>query len=308
MNSGTKKTLSMDKPQEQSDIRQSSTMTPDKTDTTVATEPLQIIDLSAIIRGRVKGWKGRLIPSFLLHALERVIRQRELNDMLRYAYPERGSLFARAILRHLDITLHICGLEDLPDDEPLVFASNHPLGGLDGIALVAVLGEKFGDRNIAVLVNDMLMNVAPLRDVFLPVNKYGRQQRAAAENINEAFRQGRHMVYFPAGLVSRLHDDGTIADLEWHKAFVAKALEFNRRIIPIRFEALNTMTFYRMARLRKKIGLKINIEQALLPSELVKCRGKKFHITFGAPIDPAIEAKKGSTPIQTAAKIRRRTI
>lgn len=271
-------------------------------------EPLQVIDLSAIIRGRLKGWKGRLMPPFILHALERIIHQRELNDMLRYAYPARGSRFARAILRHLDITIEIRGLDNLPQDEPLVFASNHPLGGLDGIALVAILGEKFGDENIAVLVNDMLMNVAPLRDVFLPVNKYGRQQRTAAENINEAFRQGRHMVYFPAGLVSRLHDDGSIADLQWHKAFVAKALEFHRRIVPVRFEALNTMRFYRTARLRKKIGLKINIEQALLPSELVKCRGKKFHITFAPPIDPAQDANKGITPKQTAAKIRLRTI
>ncbi len=266
----------------------------------------QVLDLTAIIRERVGGVRGKLIPGFLLRYLERLIRQRELNDMLRYAYPAEGSAFSARILEHLDITVEVddTALKGIPSGQPLIFASNHPLGGLDGIALVKVLGERYGDDNIAVLVNDMLMNVAPLRGVFLPINKYGKQQRESARRINAAYEAGKQMVIFPAGLVSRLHSDGEIRDLEWQKAFVAKALEYGREIVPIRFEALNTMRFYRTAKWRKKLGLKVNIEQALLPSEVVKSRGKTFRITFLPPVDPEALKAQGLTPANIAAQIR----
>lgn len=267
---------------------------------------LQTIDLTKIIRERVGGFKGRLLPGFLLRRLERLIRQNELNEMLRYAYPARGSEFSQRILEHLDIRLEVddASLQEIPADCPVVFASNHPLGGLDGIALVAVLGARYGDENIAVLVNDMLMNVEPLRDVFLPVNKYGRQGREGVREIAHAYASGRQIVVFPAGLVSRLHDDGQIRDLEWQKTFVSKALEYGRPVVPVRFEALNSMRFYRIARRRKKLGLKINIEQALLPQEVVKSRGKSFKITFLTPVDVSEMSSCGMKPAEIAAYIR----
>lgn len=266
----------------------------------------QVIDLTSIIRGRVGGRKGRLIPGFLLRGLERLVRQRELNEMLRVAYPARGAAFATRILEHLDITVNVddTAIRDLPRDRGVVFASNHPLGGLDGIALVSVIGGMYGDDRIAVLVNDMLMNVDPLREVFLPVNKYGRQQRQSAADIAAAYREGKQMVIFPAGLVSRLHPDGEIRDLEWQKAFVSKALEYDRLIVPIRFEARNTMRFYKTARWRKKLGLKVNIEQALLPSEVVKSRGKCFNIRFLPPVDPRQLVAAGISVPEIAARIR----
>lgn len=265
--------------------------------------PLEI-DLTGIVRSRVKGWKGRLIPGWGLRALERLVCQKELNEMLRMAYPMRGSAFSRRILEHLDITLSVSGLDALPKDEPFIFVSNHPLGGLDGIALTRVLGEYYGDDNVRVLVNDMLMNVEPLRDIFLPINKFGRQGRGAAAEISEAFVEGKQVLMFPAGLVSRLGDDGEIRDLEWHKVFVTKALEYGRRVVPIRFEASNSRFFYRFARWRKKSGLKINIEQALLPRELVKARSGEFLIRIGAPVDLRPLAAEGLPHPAIAQRIK----
>lgn len=259
------------------------------------------LNLSEIIRKRA-GKRGKWIPSFLLHGLERIVRQDELNELLRVAYPLEGSAFSRKILEHLGITLHVEGLSSLASAEgPLVFASNHPLGGLDGIALVAVLGEAYGDQRIRVMVNDLLMNVTPLSGVFLPVNKYGSGGvRESSRLLAESMEAGRHIVMFPAGLVSRLQerrpglkglDAGSgkweIRDLEWKKSFVSKALEHGRCIVPVRFEALNSMKFYRLARWRKRMGIGVNIEQALLPSELCRARGRHFSIRFGAPVDPA---------------------
>lgn len=262
------------------------------------------INLHKILRERMPRKVSRLVPGFLISGLERLIHQNELNEMLRMGYPLRGSAFASKVLDYLDLIVEVEGLDKIPLGKRVMFASNHPLGGLDGIALIAVLGKRYGDNGVRFLVNDMLMNVEPLSDVFLPVNKYGSQGRSAAVAINEALASDMQILQFPAGLVSRLHDDGSISDLEWQKAFVAKAMEHDRDIVPVRFVAQNTMRFYRTARWRKKLGLKVNIEQALLPGELCRARGKRFKIIFGNPISVAELKKKGGTPKKLAAEIR----
>lgn len=267
-------------------------------------KPLEI-NLHTILRNRLPKKARRMVPGFLITGLEKLIHQDELNDMLRVTYPARGSEFARKILEYLDISVEVKGLENLDSHERLMFASNHPLGGLDGIALIAVLGERFGDDNVRFLVNDMLMNVEPLSGVFLPVNKYGSQGRGAALAIREALASDMHILQFPAGLVSRLHPDGSIADLDWQKSFVAKAIEFKRDVVPVKFEGINSMKFYRTARLRKKLGLKVNIEQALLPGEVCKSRGKKFRIIFGKPISWEKLKAREQTPLELAAALRK---
>ena len=261
------------------------------------------IDLHRILRERLPEKYGRVIPGFVISLLERIIHQKELNEMLRVGWPARGSEFATRILDYLGVTLDVEGLDRLPDRR-LMFAGNHPLGGLDGIALISVLGRKYGDDGVRFLVNDMLMNVEPLRDVFLPVNKYGSQGRAAALAINEALASGKQIFQFPAGLVSRLHDDGKVADLEWQKAFVAKAIEYERDIVPVRFEALNRMRFYRLARLRKKAGIKVNVEQVMLPAEVCACRDRRFRIVFGSPVGWRDLRDSGESPQRLAARLR----
>lgn len=276
---------------------------PYKQTTTMQQGPLKI-DLTGIIRSRVKGVKGKLIPGFMLKGLENLICQDELNNLLDKLYPLQGSDFAEGLYRELNIDIEVEGLENIPQDGRFVFASNHPLGGLDGIGLIKILGKKYGDEGVRFIVNDMLLNVEPLRNVFLPVNKYGSQARQASLVMNEAYASDRQIVMFPAGLVSRLSDVGEIRDLEWQKSFVVKAMESGRKIIPVRFEAKNRMRFYRTARWRKKIGLKVNVEQALLPGELVAANGNKYRVIFGKPVDPVELKNQGLNPRQIAARIR----
>lgn len=267
--------------------------------------PLLQLDIEEILRKRISSRKQKFIPGFLYGMLARMIHQDELNDMLRVGHPSQGSEFAAKILSHLGIEVEVEGSENLPPaGSRVVFASNHPLGGLDGITLIAVLGHHYGDDNIRFMVNDLLMNVEPLSNVFLPINKYGRQARAAAETINEEYASDRHMIVFPAGLVSRLHEGGEIQDLKWQKAFVQKAVENDRDIVPVRFVALNRKRFYRLAKWRKRLGIKVNVEQATLPAELCASRWKKFRIIIGKPLKIADLKNSGKSFPQLASEIR----
>lgn len=262
------------------------------------------IDLHKILRGRISGVKGKLIPGFAISALEKLVHQDDLNAALEATYPAEGTAFAEALYDYFDIRIKVKGEENIPRGKRLLFACNHPLGGLDGIGMIKVLGGIYGDEGVRFMVNDMLLNVEPLRKVFLPINKYGAQRRQNAEIMAQAFASDKQIVVFPAGLVSRIGADGRIADLEWQKSFITKAIEYQRDIIPVRFVGENRPRFYQTAKWRKKLGLKVNVEQALLPAELCAAQGARYQVIFGRPIPWQTLAESKHTPKQLAAHIR----
>lgn len=267
--------------------------------------PLRI-DLQRIVNERLSKGKRRFVPRWLVRRLERLVRQEELNGILERTYPKVGTEFAKGSLEDLNVSLKVEGMENIPSEGRFVFASNHPLGGLDGIALIAVLGAKYGDDHLRFPVNDLLLNVKPLDNVFVGINKYGSQGRETAERLNKVWSDpDKQIVIFPAGLVSRLGKKGVIADLEWQKSFVAKAVETERSIIPVRIDALNTRGFYRFARWRKRLHIGVNLEQALLPGQVCKSKGKTIRIIFGKPIDPQSLRENKAKPKEIAAQIRK---
>lgn len=241
------------------------------------------VDVDKVLRAKMPRYR-KFIPNFLVRALARTIHQDELNEILEHHGHKDAVEFSIGALKDLDIKLEIKGEENIPTDRRnVVFVSNHPLGGLDGIALIEILGKRY-NGNIRFLVNDILMVIPPYADIFLPVNKHGKQHRENAKLINDAYASENVIATFPAGLCSRMGKGGEIKDLQWKKGFVAKSIEYQRDVVPIFFEGHNSMFFYRFAKMRKKLGLKFNIEMIYLPSEVFKNRGSKFTVHFGKPI------------------------
>ncbi|MCF6183861.1 MAG: glycerol acyltransferase, partial [Bacteroidales bacterium] len=130
----------------------------------------------------------------------------------------------------------------------------------------------------------MLMQVKPLRNIFLPVNVFGNSSKAAKEEILKAMASEEcQIMIFPAGEVARKHN-GKLDDGKWHRSFIRNAVEFKRDIIPLYIDAENSEKFYRVAKIRRTLRLKTDIELFLLPQELVKQKNKVINVTFGKPI------------------------
>ena len=261
-------------------------------------EPMRI-DVDKVLRTRLPR-HYRYIPRFAVRWLERTICQDQLNAILLKMAGKNSVDAASAALTEMGITIDEKGLEQLPQGR-YMFVSNHPLGGLDGLALISLLGNRY-QRHIKFMVNDLLMAVEPLRGVFLPVNKYGSQSRATATQIEEALKSDEQFITFPAGLCSRMQPDGTIADLPWQKAAVNHAVNYQRDIVPIYFDACNSKFFYRFAKWRKKLGIKFNIELIFLPKEMIKQCGSTLHVIIGEPIPwTSLDAR---APKKEAARLR----
>lgn len=239
------------------------------------------IDVKKALEGKL-GANAKFVPRFAINWLKRTVCEDDLNNILRQLYPKRGAEFCEGALDLLDVHVKMRNEDRLPsaDNARVIFVCNHPLGGLDGIALIAMLVKHYGP-DVRFVVNDLLMAVEPISEFFLPINKHGRQQRNSAADINAALAGEAPVVIFPAGLVSRKGRNGVIMDLAWHKMFVVKALQHHRDIVPLHFSGQNSPFFYNLAQWRQRLGVKFNIEMLYLPGELLKSRGKTFVIDVG---------------------------
>ena len=244
----------------------------------------QTIDIDALLRSKL-GDRARLVPRFLVKWLKKLIHQDQVNEFLWQAKDEVGTPWLKHGLRFLGNTIVVHGQENLPDADDgkrYTFVSNHPLGGIDGIAIGSIIGEKYND-NFKYLVNDLLMNLPGLAPLCISINKTGKQSRDFPRMVEEGFASEHHMMVFPAGLCSR-KIDGEIHDLPWTKTFITKSVQTKRDVVPIYFNGRNSERFYRIANICKKLKLKVNIAMLYLVDEMFLNEGKTFEVTIGKPI------------------------
>ncbi len=239
------------------------------------------IELEKVIRDKSPKFY-RLIPGFIIKWLKRTIHQDVLNKIIADNFDKSAYEFAKNSLIHFGVKLSVKGIENLPpDNKRMVFAANHPLGGLDGMAFIQAVYEIYGDLRFP--VNDLLLNVPALNDVFIPINKHGTQSRDGIRAIEEAYESDLPVLYFPAGLCSRKIDN-KIVDLDWKKSFLTQSIKHQRDVVPVYINGRNSEFFYNLSNRRKKLGLKVNVEMLYLVDEMVKQNNKDLIITFGKPI------------------------
>lgn len=243
-------------------------------------EKAKFIEIREVIRKKSPKL-AKWIPKPILRYLERTLHQDEINYIMTKYHDRFGLDFVDSLLDELGVEVELEGVENIPLEDSVIFASNHPLGGLDGVAFMQAIGRY--RRDVKFLVNDILMNIRNLEPLFIPVNKLGGQSKSAIAAIEEAYASDHALLVFPAGLVSR-KIEGEVVDLEWKKSFISKAKKYRKDIVPVYIEGHNSNFFYNLAKWRAKIGLQANIEMLYLPDEMFSQKGKKIKIRVGKRI------------------------
>ncbi len=241
---------------------------------------IQKIDVEKVLYSKNPALK-KAIPRFVVNYLKRIVHQVELNTFLDRSGHLKNAELIEAGLKYLGIEYKVHNSQNLPKSGRYIFVSNHPLGGLDGLVFIYELSKYFHD--IKFPVNDILTNIENLSGIFLPVNKHGAQAKDAVRKIEEAYASDSQILYFPAGLCSRKRK-GIIKDLKWQKSFITKAVSHERDIVPAYFSGRNSNFFYRLANIRKLLGIKANIEMLYLADEMFKQKDKEINLVFGSTI------------------------
>lgn len=243
-------------------------------------EPIRI-DVEGLIRSKNPKLL-RWIPRFVIAYLKKIIHQDDVNSFIARNHGKKNQDFCAAIVEEFDLKLSLKNLENIPKTGPATVVMNHPLGGMDAIAFVHQLAHYRTD--IKFIVNDLLLNLDGMKEMFVGVNKHGANSRASKQQVADLFETEQLICVFPAGLVSR-KKNGLIRDLEWKKTFLTMSRKANRTIIPVYIKGRLSNFFYRLSNFRAFLGLKVNIEMLYLVNELYKQKGQEIDFVVGKPID-----------------------
>lgn len=158
--------------------------------------------------------------------------------------------FADKLLQILDIT--IAGEQELlakiPKTGPLVLASNHPFGGLEGVVLARLLSKVRPD--LKVLVNFALQIFPELSDYFIFTNPLAEGDPRNGPSLRTTMahvKEGGALLLFPSGKVSyRDREQQRVVEHPWNRLVARLVKKNGARFMPIWVEGQNSDMFYRV--------------------------------------------------------------
>lgn len=187
--------------------------------------------------------------------------------------------------------------EHIPAEGAALIVANHPLGLLDAIALLHLIGSV--RKDVRILGNDWLGLIEPLRPMLLPVDVFGKGATSRMRAIYRALERGEALVVFPAGEVSRMGLSG-VRDGAWSDGFARLALRCRAPVLPVHVAARNSTMFYGLSMLAKPLST------AMLPREAVAPGRRRFGFSVGALVDAdELEQRSGGSTAHAARLMRR---
>lgn len=180
-------------------------------------------------------------------------------------------------------------LDRFPDG-PFITVSNHPMGALDGILLIDMIGRHRPDYKV--MVNMFLNYITAMRPSFIAVDPAAsddpEKKAVTMQGIRTAMKHvkdGHPIGFFPAGAVSKVDKTLHISDRQWQPSIIRLIKQLKVPVIPVYFHDHNS-TFFNILGM-----IDWRIRTLRLPRELFAKTGKEIHVSFGEPIMPDVQAK-----------------
>ncbi|WP_417332730.1 lysophospholipid acyltransferase family protein [Halarcobacter sp.] len=218
-------------------------------------------------------------PNFLKKSLiniaKKVVHENSINEFLEKHSHLKGFEFVDAVLDYFnfDYTVSSNDLQNIPSTGKVVIIANHPLGGLDALSLLKLVGTIRTD--VKIVANDFLVGIDALKSLFIPIDNYKmRQSKKDIQSVYNALNNDEAVIIFPAGEVSRASAKG-VKDPSWNKGFLNFAINTNAPILPIFIGGKNSKTFYTMSVLNKTFST------LLLSHEMFKKKSTNINIKIG---------------------------
>ena len=230
-----------------------------------------------------------------LFMLRRLIREDEINSFLVQNDDATGFEFIDRVLEYFNFSYTMSNKDrmNIPSSGRVLIVANHPLGALDGLALLKAIGEV--RRDVKIVANDLLMNFDPLKSLFLPVDNMGKSTRKRdIARIVEALQNEEAVIVFPAGEVSRAGVTG-IKDGKWNSGFIRFARKANAPILPTFIGGKNSSLFYGASYINR------NLSTLLLAREMFNKKSVSIPMKVGEPIP---FSQLDAVPVSTQEKCK----
>ncbi|SMF59002.1 Putative hemolysin [Alteromonadaceae bacterium Bs31] len=222
--------------------------------------------------------KSALIRRPTLTLLKKLVYENEINDFLLENKDKQSMAFVNSVFNYFNFTFTVDEQDrnNIPQAGKLVVIANHPIGSLDGLAILKLIYEVRPD--VKILANDMLMNFENLSDLLIPLdNMTGGSARRSYKRVVDALNKEQAIIVFPAGEVSRARPTG-VRDTKWRPGFLHFARKAKAPILPVHIGAKNSLLFYGASAIFKPLGT------ALLAHEMFNKKSSSIKFSIGKPI------------------------
>jgi hypothetical protein len=150
---------------------------------------------------KLSAWRQKL---YLL-IFSKIIYLKDINLVLEKYGDSKGIDFIDNLFDHLNFSFSFSNkdIKKIPSEGKIIIVANHPIGSLDGLALLKLVSEIRED--VKIIANDILYEITNLRSHFIPFNLESRKiQRQNISEIDKSLENEEAVIIFPAAEVSRL--------------------------------------------------------------------------------------------------------
>lgn len=222
---------------------------------------------------------GEFRASIVKPILRRILHEKAFIDFAEKFPHLQGIEFVEQVLEYFNFSYAVSDRdrENIPVNGRVMIIANHPIGSLDGLALLKMVHEVRSD--VRIVANDLLMLLPPLRPLILPVRVMtGTNGKQHLQRISMALENDEAVIIFPSGEVSRLTTQG-IRDRNWHRGFLKIAEKAKAPILPVHVGGCNSIMFYLASVLAKPLST------LMLVGEMFRQQGKLERLRIG-PVIP----------------------
>lgn len=233
--------------------------------------------------------------------LGRLADEANFNQVLADLDGLSGFEFVERTLEHRHASYRVTPreLEHIPAEGAVLIVANHPLGMIDAIALLHLVGRV--RRDVRVLGNDVLDMLPQLSELLLPVDVFGSGASSRMRAVFRALGEGKALVMFPSGEVSRMRPNG-VRDGRWLDGFARLSMRTDTPVVPVHIGARNSAMFYGVSMLAKPLAT------AMLPREAISGRTTSIRMRVGARIDAEEIRQRSAGQSRQAARLMRRHV
>lgn len=262
-----------------------------------------MLDIESTLQQKYPGFEGKSqwVKKPTIGLLRKLMHEQEVNEFLNTHQGLEGFDFIDQVLDYFNFSYSATHLDrrNIPASGRVVIVANHPLGALDGLALLKLVGEV--RRDVKIVVNDVLMEFKAIDRLLLPVDNLSKStQKSSISNILRCLNNDEAVIIFPAGEVSRIRPNG-VRDGKWSSGFLSFAKKTNAPILPIYAAARNSSLFYSSSMVYKPLS------GMLLAHEMFNKNSKTIMFRIGAPI-PYRTIEKLPLEKKEIAKLVRRQV
>ena len=235
-----------------------------------------VINIRKTILEKSPNFEKKIGGKQLIQLLEKLAHQDDINQFILENQHLKGFAFLDKALEHFNFSYQIDNrsYNHIPSEGRVIIVSNHPIGSLDGLALLKLIRSIRPD--VRIVANELLNQVTPFQGLFLDVDNMSKKtsHKSQFKAMLQALENDEALIIFPAGEVSRIRPQG-VRDGKWKTGFLKLAEKTQAPILPIYTDARNSALFYGLSTIYKPLGT------LMLVKEMFNKQNQTIHFHVG---------------------------